>query len=194
MITPKNSTFVCKIVSFLKWIYTIELIRIHVLRCIKHNMECPRECGCGSKQKAEKSLGQVILDMLIAGSACTDFSAYGSSQHSAGPTMVYLLLLLRMVLEYQPDIMIHENVLQFPARLLEECLHGLYLIQEFVRSPDVSGSGFPISRNRKYLICRKENTVQCFGCIYTFWTLWKFLVKKTLFVNTLSNNYHPLSY
>lgn len=136
---------------------------LSLFRCSQHNLECPRAPGRGkqpSASAAKDSQVESVIDMLVAGSACTDFTSYGSSQNAAGPTMVYLLLLIRLVAEHQPDLLLHENVLPFPTRLLEECLSELYSIQELIRSPETSGSGFPITRNRKYVICRKQTRVQ----------------------------------
>lgn len=94
----------------------------------------------------------VVLAMVIAGSACTDFSAFGNRQTSAGPTVIYLLILLRMILEWKPDILIHENVVSFPQGLLEEVLDSLYSIESHILHPQQGG--FPIDRRRRYCICR----------------------------------------
>ena len=92
--------------------------------------------------------------MLVGGSACTDFSAFGSSQQQCGPTMVFLLLFIRLIAEYQPEVFIHENVPQFPTQILQDCLHDMYTIEEDLLSPESSGSGFPIVRHRKYITGR----------------------------------------
>ena len=69
---------------------------------------------------------------------------------SAGPTTVYLLIWIRKSAEYKPHILMHENVLGFPMRLLEETLSELYEFHEMILLPDKAG--FPIERRRKYIL------------------------------------------
>lgn len=152
-----NTTYVVCLQVLIVVLIFIFLAVMFSSRCMAHHAECPRQPGAS---QAYADPDRTILDMLLAGSACTDFSSYGSCQQQCGPTMKYLLLLIRLVLEYQPDIFLHENVTQFPLKLLQECLHGLYSLEEYICSPETSGSGFPIARVRKYIICRKESTVR----------------------------------
>ena len=102
--------------------------------------------------------GAQVLRLMVAGSSCTDWSAFGSQQHAAGPTVFYLLVLLRVVLETLPDLFLHENVPSFPTELLLEVLHEAYVMEEMMTSP-VDGA-FPIERRRKYCLCRRRTTTR----------------------------------
>ena len=97
-----------------------------------------------------------VLRVLVAGSACTDWSSFGSQQHAAGPTVFYLLVLLRMVLETSPDVFLHENVSSFPTELLLDVLQDAYTVEELMTSP--VDAAFPIERRRKYCLCRRKAT------------------------------------
>ena len=119
-------------------------------RCEKHAAKCSRRFT--GKPVDFNIVDAVIVAMVIAGSACTDFSSFGNRQMSAGPTVIYLLILLRMILDWKPDILLHENVISFPQRLLEEVLDSLYSIESHILHPQQGG--FPIDRRRRYCICR----------------------------------------
>lgn len=108
----------------------------------------------------------MLLTMLVAGSACTDFSAYGNKQTSAGPTTLFLLILLRMILDWKPMLFIHENVLQFPLALLEETLGEVYAFEEHVLCPQ--HAGFPVDRRRKYCIGRFRLKLKSPGNMFWF--------------------------
>lgn len=77
--------------------------------------------------------------------------------------MVFLLLFIRLLTDYQPEVFIHENVPQFPTQILQECLGGLYTLEEDIMSPETSGSGFPIVRHRKYVTGRLNSRVTYLG-------------------------------
>jgi hypothetical protein len=52
-----------------------------------------------------------------------DYSAFGSRLSVAGgKTLVYMLTLLRSILDHPPDIFIHENVENFPKGVIYEIL------------------------------------------------------------------------
>ena len=90
-----------------------------------------------------------------------DYSSMGNQQASAGPTVIFLLVLLRMVLEWKPDIFIHENVLPFPTENIKEVLSVLYEIEEGILTPDF----FPVDRRRRYMICRLKTSLRLLGNI-----------------------------
>ena len=119
------------------------------IRCVKHGRLCSRKIEI---QESHVPDGSIPISTCVAGSACTDFSAYGNMQTSAGHTIIYLLILLRMIAEWKPMIFIHENVLNFPISLLMEILDELYQFEEYLLQPQ--HAGFPIDRRRKYCIGR----------------------------------------
>ena len=128
-----------------------------LVRCARHGRNCPRK----PEPAGVNALLTVILTMLVAGSACTDFSAYGNMQMAAGPTMLFLLILLRMVAEWQPMVFIHENVVHFPMVLLKDTLDELYDFEEHILQPQLAG--YPIERRRKYCIGRLRLKLKLLG-------------------------------
>ena len=140
-------------------------LSIQYLRCKKHGTKCPRMPALRSRDAAAaaRKIGWQILTLLLAGSACTDFSSYGARQTCAGPTMFFLLVLLRIVIQYQPTVFIHENVCSFPTELLREVLHECYDVDDMLTSP--TECGFPIDRKRKYCLCMLRCAVRLHGWI-----------------------------
>ena len=134
-----------------------------MLRCFKHGKKCSRKFVA---DHTGVPLEALILTMLVAGSARTDFSAYGNKQTSAGPTTLFLLILLRMILDWKPMIFLHENVLQFPLTLLEEILGELYQFEEHILCPQ--HAGFPVDRRRKYCIGRFSLKLRSPGIMLRF--------------------------
>ena len=96
---------------------------------MKHAGLCNRTYKIDEKSVPD---GSIALSVLVAGSACVDYSTFGSQQMAAGPTAIFLLLLLRMVLEYRPMIFLHENVVGFMISLLEDVLSPLYSLDESI--------------------------------------------------------------
>ena len=94
--------------------------------------------------------GADIRSVMVGGSACTDYSFFGSQQHSAGPTALYLLIFLRMVLEYKPTMVLLENVVGFPMSLVLQVLGEAYHFVEMILQPDQMG--WPVERRRKYML------------------------------------------
>lgn len=94
--------------------------------------------------------GANIRTIMVGGSACTDYSFYGSQQHSAGPTALYLLIFLRMALEYKPTMVLLENVVGFPMSLVLGVLGTAYRFHELILQPD--HMGWPVERRRKYML------------------------------------------
>ena len=63
--------------------------------------------------------------MHVAGSPCTDFSSMGLRKGLNGETMVAFLVWIRLILTHLPIIIIHENVVNFPASFWRICLEVL---------------------------------------------------------------------
>lgn len=110
---------------------------------------CPRDFTARQGIAPSKSR---VMTVACAGSSCTDYSSFGSQQTTGGKSVLSLLVLLRMVAQYIPDIFLHENVILFPLCLLKEILDCLYSFEEVILQAD--HTGFPIERKRKYIIGR----------------------------------------
>lgn len=126
---------------------------------MKHAGLCNRTYKIDEKSVPD---GSIALSVLVAGSACVDYSTFGSQQMAAGPTAIFLLLLLRMVLEYRPMIFLHENVVGFTISLLEDVLSPLYRLDESIIASEAMN--FPVERRRKYCIARLSDSFKflCF--------------------------------
>ncbi|CAE8652541.1 unnamed protein product, partial [Polarella glacialis] len=112
-------------------------------QCISHNQMCRRLHG--------QKLTQGILQVLIAGSPCTDYSKWGKVLQSAGPTTAFFLILMKSVLQFLPDVFVHENVTTFPMDHIVSFLGELYDIT-FSQIDPADDCGFPIHRKRVYLV------------------------------------------
>ncbi len=128
------------------------------VRCEKHGGSCSRAIGIDESSVPE---GASAISAFVGGSACVDYSFFGNQQHGAGPTAIYLLIMLRIIAEYKPHIALHENVLPFPLEMLLEVLEELYEFEQVVLQPDIAG--WPVERKRKYMIGRLRFKVKCFG-------------------------------
>ena len=53
-----------------------------------------------------------------------DYSLWGNGLGLQGPTIPFLLIFVKSVLQSLPDIVGHENVLQFPVDVLASLLQG----------------------------------------------------------------------
>ena len=76
--------------------------------------------------------------------------------------MIFLLILLRLIIEHKPMVFVHENVPGFPSQMITETLGALYNLDECILSPDC----FPVERRRKYTIGRLKTTVQILDFIH----------------------------
>lgn len=63
-----------------------------------------------------------------------DYSLWGDGMWLAGPTVPYLLVFLKAIQQSLPDVVLHENIKQFPIALIEKELsrffsefHSLFL-------------------------------------------------------------------
>ena len=128
-------------------------------RCTKHGGQCSREIKANHESAPE---GATVLTALTGGSPCIDYTTMGNQQMSAGSTAIHLLILLRMVLEWKPDLFIHENVIQFPMAMIMECLKEIYTFDSVVLTPE--SLGFPIHRRRQYLLGRLTSKWKILNC------------------------------
>ncbi len=69
--------------------------------------------------------------------------------------------MLRIIAEYKPHIMLHENVLPFPLDMIRDILDEMYEFEQVILQPDIAG--WPIERKRKYIIGRLRLKVKNFG-------------------------------
>ena len=98
-------------------------------------------------------LGQGDLGHLhCGGPPCLDlFSPMGRCQRTDGPTAIVLVVWARMVLIALPDVVIVENVPQFPEALLVSLLGFAYAVASVILCPSLFG--WPVRRRRRYAIC-----------------------------------------
>ena len=93
-----------------------------------------------------------------AGTPCTDFSKRGSQLGLQGPTVVYLLVWMTMMVSLQPDVIGQENVREFPADVLAEYLGHIYSLQWATENS--INFAFPVNRFRQLCILNhKERTM-----------------------------------
>ena len=126
-------------------------------RCVKHGRKCTRSMVIDESMMPQ---GSRAVNMCVAGSACVDYSAYGNHQQAAGKTALFLIVLLRLILEDKPLLFLHENVLGFPLALLMDVLAELYEIEEIVITPEIAN--FPVERRRKYALGRFRLSLRTF--------------------------------
>ena len=71
------------------------------------------------------------------------------------------------MLDFRPYIFVHENVCQFPDSIIERALSAYYEVETIVvNSLDC---GLPISRKRKYTLCRLRSKLELHDCcLYVF--------------------------
>lgn len=86
---------------------------------------------------------------------------FGSRQTTFGPTAKTLLVLFRQVSERQPEFFMLENVRTFPESLVDQFLGKYYSMEVLQTCP--TQCGLPISRPRKYMLCRKKQAIPFFG-------------------------------
>ena len=75
-----------------------------------------------------KALLYVCLFLFLS----KDYSLWGHGLGLQGPTIPFLLIFVKSVLQSLPDIVVHENVLQFPLDILVSLLQGWKLKSNFI--------------------------------------------------------------
>ncbi|CAE8609464.1 unnamed protein product, partial [Polarella glacialis] len=118
--------------------------------CLTHNRQCRRVF--------DVNVSRVIIAMLIAGLPCPDYSRFGKLTKTSGKTVVYLLVLLKMVHQFEPDIFLHENVPGFPWKLLSSTLQCKYHVDKCELDPN-RHCGVPIRRERVYAVCSLKKRI-----------------------------------
>lgn len=89
----------------------------------------------------------------IAGTNCTDFSAFGSGQRTSGITMLYLLAWIALRLALMEPLVIQENVDSFAWQLLVEYLGDHYYVDPDALE-DSYNFGMPTHRIRRWTVLR----------------------------------------
>lgn len=89
--------------------------------------------------------------MDVTGTPCQDFAPTGKRLGVHGPQWPVFLAWVAVILSQCPSIVVHENVPQFPAGLLQHFLGHAYLVYTLL--VDCEAVGFRlISRKRRYTI------------------------------------------
>ena len=94
---------------------------------------CEKKCGdlsffqCVTMEQDASSDMFKTLACWCLSSLGQDYSAFGDGQGLQGPTVPFLLIFAKPILQSLPDIVIHENVLQMPMDILVELLKCFYL-------------------------------------------------------------------
>lgn len=142
--------------------------------CLTHGRKCRRVPSIPTKG---------VLRVLGGGSPCTDWSPFGCQQTADGPTMVYFLMMMKIALQSRPDILIHENVIQFPFELLQSILGPVYDGHSVLLTP--TELGFPVQRKRRYSVMYLKKRVECVKSLPTLMEVC--FVKYTDFGVTLND-------
>lgn len=95
-----------------------------------------------------------------------DYSGFGQGEKQSGRTFVYLMILLKMVLLFQPSAFIHENVQRFPADFLHTVLSSLYHVEHYLMDP-AQLTSLPVHRMRRYWICRLSSKLIMYKSLET---------------------------
>lgn len=88
------------------------------------------------------------------------------SQRSHSPAASACIPRIRCVREFLPWFFLHENVLQFPDDFMSKMLSDLYIIESVVI--DARDLGLPVSRKRRYTLCRRKDRLQRHGSTHLF--------------------------
>ena len=78
-----------------------------------------------------------------------DYSSFGEGQGLQGPTIPFLLLFIKIILQSLPDIVIHENVVQMPEEIIIKLLER-------------SGLSMDHSLDLSYLLISCTKMISCF--------------------------------
>ncbi|CAJ1454758.1 unnamed protein product [Effrenium voratum] len=115
---------------------------------------CQKQCRRfpGTRERAN------AVWLEIAGSPCVPFckGAYGTGLSWLHPVSVPVFIWLHSLKRAQPDMILHENVPDFTPLVFDLVLNAeeqCYSVESVVWSP--SAHGLPISRDRRYTLCRR---------------------------------------
>lgn len=96
----------------------------------------------------------------VAGTPCTDYSLKGGQLREAGLTFILFLAWCAQRLLLQEDILIQENVPQFPVALLVKFLGSLYYVETAILAPFDLGWG--VQRKRRWTVLRHRYKTKAF--------------------------------
>ena len=102
----------------------------------------------------------VLGDILVSGIPCVDFSPMGLRQGLVGPAGALICCWTRIVLEYQPSVLLIDEVPGFvkhglPFVSSPGMLGGTHIIEHVLLDPRMRG--VPASRPRAYCVaCRRD--------------------------------------
>lgn len=99
------------------------------------------------------------ISLEVAGTPCQDYSPCGARLGSFGPRFLVFWAWILRVRFLQPRVILHENVIQFPAGLLTAYLSDLYIIIPLMVDPADSGMA-ALSRQRSYTILYHRSKVE----------------------------------
>ena len=96
----------------------------------------------------------------LAGTPCTDYSVKGEQLRQAGLTFILFLCWVAQRLLLQEDIIVQENVPQFPVEVLYRFFHKLYHVETAIISPYDYGWG--VQRRRRWTVMRHKYKTTAF--------------------------------
>ena len=99
-------------------------------------------------------------DIHCAGTPCTEYSPKGLREAEGGKTYAAFLTWAGQRLEAQEEVIIQENVQQFPVEQLQAVLGQLYFIESVVLSPRMVG--WPVERKRRWSVLRHRYKTKAF--------------------------------
>lgn len=124
-------------------------------RCFTHGKECQRLRTSPSHGSAADCK---VLQLLTAGSPCTDFSPMGEMMKFSGQTAILFLILMKIVVTTMPKVFLFENVPRFPISTVEQLIGQHFCMDDSILCP--SRFGFPVRRSRRYALFRQRGCVR----------------------------------
>lgn len=114
--------------------------------CYRHNKECMR---------FPTTFGDALKLMLL-GSPCVDWTGWGDQLGLEGKTMKAFLTAAKLLARGDVDAIVHENVQNFPEKLLIDNLSTSYNPAGVCLLDPREVANFPIARQRKYVLMLKK--------------------------------------
>ena len=122
---------------------------INMAWCYQHK----RQCVCWS---ARERVPQEKLCLAIAGSPCTDWSRYGLGKKFTGRTAKVFFSWVKQRRALQEDIVVHENVLNFPSSTLARQLGESHVLFPSLQCPSFYGQ--PTTGVRSHVIAVRKHS------------------------------------
>lgn len=121
----------------------------------------------GYCMKHKKTCILQSADLHIAGTVCTDWSAFGTRGNTDGKTILHQLAFMALRLLLEEPIVVQENVVQFAPGLLKDFLFSMYFLD--VADEDSWNFGVPSHRNRRWIVMRHRcKTLQAISPLSDF--------------------------